>query len=198
MDDDLQLTIIRYGAFIGFFVFLVLGVLSFQKDPDFVFDKFLSAGILLLFFFVAKRLHLTLFEAGVGLFALVLHHLKLYGNSYGGIHFDIIMHFVGGFALSMILFQSLYGGRYLLSLRRIAILSLLAASGLGAFVEVLEFIGYSFLGSGEGILFYGTGDVGEWNNSAWDMIMNTIGAVVGIAVMLVLYWRSARNENNTK
>ena len=194
MKQEAQATIIRYATFIGFFIFLVLGVLSFEKDPDFVFDKFLTAAILLVFYFLHRKMHLTLFEASIGAFALILHHLKLYGNVYlGGIEFDLIMHFIGGYAISLVLFQALFGGNYLLSHRRIAVFALLAAIGMGTFVEILEFIGYSYLGKGEGILFYGTGDIGEWNDAAWDLIMNVSGAVLGIVTMLVLTWNSHKS-----
>ena len=54
-------------------------------------------------------------------------------------------------------------------------------------VEILEFVGYSFLGEGEGLLFYGTGDFGEWNNVSWDLISNTLGATSGSLGLLLHY-----------
>ena len=73
---------IRYGLLLGMFIFLVLGVLALGQDPDFVFDRFLSAGFFLFFFFFYKKMGLKLPVLLIGLGALILHHLKLYGGGY--------------------------------------------------------------------------------------------------------------------
>jgi uncharacterized membrane protein YjdF len=48
-------------------------------------------------------------------------------------------------------------------------------------MEIIEFIGYSVFGEGEGLLFFGKGDFGEWYNALWDMMCNMFGAI-GAAV----------------
>lgn len=73
-----------------------------------------------------------------------------------------------------------------------------AATGVGALVEVGEFVGYLTLGHGEGALMFGPGDSiegfggsdvideigGGWINASWDMIFNSIGAIAAIIIML--------------
>jgi len=71
-----------------------------------------------------------------------------------------------------------------------------AATGVGALVEVGEFVGYLTLGHGEGALMFGDGDGlggsdvineigGGWINASWDMIFNIFGAITGITMMLL-------------
>lgn len=83
----------------------------------------------------------------------------------------------------------------------------LAATGIGAVVEISEFVGYLFAGEGEGAFQFGPGDGvaglkgtefidaigGGWINEGWDFIYNTIGILVGIGIMLAI--RATRKEN---
>jgi uncharacterized membrane protein YjdF len=59
-----------------------------------------------------------------------------------------------------------------------------AAIGFAAFIEPFEYLGYSQLGTGEGILFYGAGD-GGWSDTAFDMFANMIGAALALALIYV-------------
>ena len=62
--------------------------------------------------------------------------------------------------------------------------------GIGAFNEVLEYVGFDVLGHGEGFLMYGDGDYspagGPWENACVDMLANLFGAVIGIGSFLLL------------
>ena len=76
----------------------------------------------------------------------------------------------------------------------------LATTGVGAVVELSEFIGYLKLGTGEGAFMFGPGDGvaglqgnelidaigGGWINEGWDFIFNTIGIIVGMGIMITL------------
>ncbi len=76
----------------------------------------------------------------------------------------------------------------------------LAATGVGAVVELTEFIGYLQYGMGEGAFMFGPGDGivghsgsdlidvigGGWINEGWDFVFNTIGILAGIVLMLIL------------
>ncbi|MBR9691535.1 DUF2238 domain-containing protein [Candidatus Woesearchaeota archaeon] len=160
--------------------FVAWGIYTISTgNVEFIFDRLFSAAIVLAALFLYKKMNLKLPVIIIGLFTLVLHHLKLYGNVYLGIPFDRIMHFTAGFAIALVFYQ------YLLSLEqkkqpnkiKIFFLSVCIAAGISSMIEIIEFIGYSILGQGEGLLFYGTGDFGEWNNVSWDLICNTSGAV---------------------
>ena len=55
--------------------------------------------------------------------------------------------------------------------------------GIGAFNEVLEYVGFDVLGYGSGFLEYGAGDSspvgGPWENASLDMLANLLGIIIG-------------------
>jgi uncharacterized membrane protein YjdF len=61
---------------------------------------------------------------------------------------------------------------------------------LGTVVELTEFIGFTFLGAGEGIMFTGPGDSDKspydhyWQyvDTMEDIIVNTLGSIVGVCL----------------
>ena len=79
-----------------------------------------------------------------------------------GIPFDRIMHFTAGIALAFVFYQFLSKSGIKTNKIALALLAIFIATGIASMTEIMEFIGYSFLGEGEGLLFYGTGDFGEW------------------------------------
>jgi len=172
--------IINAGTLIGFLFLFVKGIISITEgNPELISDRFFEAGLFLLMFFFYKKLKLRIWTLAIAAFAIVLHHMYLYGTFYFGIPFDHIMHLVAGFAVCVIFYQILLNSYKKPNLIGILLLSIILAMGLTSGMETVEFIGYSFLGEGEGILYYGTGDFGEWNNMSWDLIDNTLGAIAG-------------------
>jgi uncharacterized membrane protein YjdF len=193
--------VIRCGMLVGMFVFLALGVLALGGESDFVFDRFLAAGFFLFFLLSYKRMGLKLPVLLVGLGALILHHLKLYGQTYfGWLQFDMVMHFVGSFALALILHQylSTCEGMGCSGKAKVACLAVLAAAGLGTFIEITEYFGYAKLPAGEGILHYGLGDEGDWADSISDMMFNLLGATLGVLMMTLAHHIKRRNVKNLK
>lgn len=95
------------------------------------------------------------------------------------------MHFVGTFALALIIYQMIKPSQK--NVFTTALITILITMGLGTIIEHQEFIGYSIIGEGEGILGYGAGDWGEWNNISWDLIYNTLGAIVAALLSLLSY-----------
>ena len=200
MREGTEDLVIKCGLLTGMFVFLVLGVLALDRDPDFIFDRFLSAGFFLFFFFFYKKMGLRSLVLVIGVFALVLHHLKLYGNVYYGIPFDKIMHVIGGFALALILYQYLSSCEGVGCSSRVKLMAfaILGVAGLGTFIEITEYFGYAHLGNGEGLLFHGLGDGGsaslsDWADSVTDMMSNLLGAMMGAAVMVLAHFMKRRN-----
>ncbi len=178
---------IKYILFLTFIAFLVWGSITIVFwDVEFIFDRFFTAAAILAAFLLYDKMRLNAPIVIFSLLTLLMHHLKLYGNFYAGIPFDRIMHFTAGVALSLIFFHYFTTSRIRTNFLATALLAILVATGLGSMMEIMEFVGYSFLGEGEGLLFYGTGDFGEWNNSSWDMISNTLGAVLAIIVYPLL------------
>lgn len=177
-----------------FFGMAAWGVLSLGADPDFVFDKFLSAGffVVLLVLYERFRLNLKLIISVV--FAIGLHQAKLYGDVYFGfIQFDMIMHVVGAFAVALIIYQwFIHEERSTRHWKKVAFVTILVVMGIGAVLEIVEFFGYANLPEGGGILHYGEGDEGGWSDTAQDMMFNAAGALVGVVVMSAITVRRTR------
>jgi hypothetical protein len=185
--------IIHVTLLAGMFIFLLWGLLSLHEDPDFIFDKLLTAVMLLVFYRFYKILHTSVPSLLAAGFALTLHHLKLYGNHYFGLEFDMIMHFIGGFAACLVFYDYLQSMGKKRRWLRTSILVILITAGLGTFIEITEYFGYSYLGTGEGILFYGTGDTGGWTDAVWDMIFNVFGAITASGIASAVYcWRKKK------
>ena len=84
----------------------------------------------------------------------------------------------------------------------------LSATGVGALVELNEFVGYLSFGFGEGAFMFGPGDGvaglagsdlvdalgGGWINQGWDMITNTVGILVGMAIMIIIRLFNKKSE----
>lgn len=177
---------VKYGIFTLLAVFIFLTILSFSTgDLELIGDKFVAMGMLLVALLWYKSFNLSIPTAIFGAFALVLHHLKLYGNVYLNIPFDRWMHVIATMAIALIIFEyfKAHNKKNILSLFAICMISLMVALGAGSIIEIIEFMGYSFLGEGEGLLRYGVGDFGEWNNACWDLMSNTLGAFIGVTLM---------------
>jgi hypothetical protein len=182
MKEETADSIINLFLWCIFFFFIVWGTYTIlTKDVEFIFDRFFGAAVVLFFLLMYKKLHLSAQSIILVLLALGIHNLKLYGNVYLGLPFDRIMHFYAVFAISIAVFEFIDHCESEKCQRwwKIAFVTILVSIGIASLVEIMEFIGYSFLGEGEGILFYGTGDFGEWNNTSWDLISNSLGAIAG-------------------
>lgn len=177
---------VKYLIIVLLVIFIILTIHSFGTgNLEYIGDKILAVVALLVILWCYKSFHMNIPLALFAAFVFILHHLKLYGNFYLGIPFDRWIHFLGVMAVALLAFQFLkyHNKMKSLNLWDVCVFSFLTALGIASLIEVTEFIGYSFLGEGEGLLLYGTGDYGEWNNSSWDLICNTIGAFVAVTAM---------------
>ena len=71
-----------------------------------------------------------------------------------------------------------------LSRTKRVILLIIFALGIGVIGEIIEWGGYKVLGLGEGFFKYGVGDEGGWDNSIYDLIFNSIGAITMAIITL--------------
>ncbi len=174
--------LIKYLSIAATLFFVVWGIITiYIGNTDFIFDRFFSAGVCLLVFFIYKKMHLRLSLTVFDLFALLLHHLKLYGNFYLGITFDRIMHFIAVAAIAAMFYQYLYIADEKKSKLKASILSILIAVGIASIMEILEFIGYSFLASWRAFAAVDTFGL-VWLFSGHDTThaIAAAGAVVGV------------------
>ncbi len=174
-----SITWICIAAILVFFLFGVRAVI--KKDIYYIFDWFFCSLIVGIGLWIHKKVRINYTMLVLGLIAVTLHQMKLYGKVFFGLNFDGLFHFYSVFVVSLLMFRYIHHTqrREEDALLRTAVIAFFVAVGIGSMLEIFEYFGYYFLGPGEGILFYGVGDYGEWANSAWDMTSNVIGAAFG-------------------
>ncbi|MBN1386173.1 hypothetical protein JW968_04330 [Candidatus Woesearchaeota archaeon] len=166
---------------------------SFQ-GTEWVIDNIMLMGIALILYAVRKKYQINPYLMVMGSLGILLHGLGTFGwysTEPFGIRYDHYTHFFGAFVFCLIVFNYLYEtargngisrGRKLFE---IALFSIMISLGFGSIIEITEYVGFRFFGPGEGILFYGTGDFGEWQNTILDIIFNLIGALFGSMIMIL-------------
>jgi VanZ family protein len=161
---------------------------------------FMAVGVFFAWMYNTLKLNipiLTMLHIG-----LILHSFGIFGWYYISpipIAWERITHFFGILPMAMMFYKwmSQFMDTKLFTKRNLfAIITVFfAATGVGALVEVGEFVGYLTLGHGEGALMFGPGDSiggsdvineigGGWINASWDMIFNALGAITAIIIML--------------
>lgn len=168
---------------------VLLLVLLFQAlmigDWEYLFDRLFGMVQIVLLWVLWQRFRISLPVLLTAAFAIFLHQLKLYGNTYFGLGFDNYMHFIGTFAIALIIYGLLRTcqSRECRHPLKLYLLVFFTAVGAAAVIEPLEYLGYAELGVGDGILFYGAGD-GGWRDTAADLSANILGAA---AALMYLY-----------
>lgn len=199
MDKKTEEKIIDVSLIISFIIFTALGISAIiTKNVEFIYDRFFSAIIILFGYFIHRKIYLRLYAFLPIMAVAIMHHLKLYGLVfYGFIEFDMIMHFSAGFAIALILYSYLKyeidGSRF-----KYGLIAFLCTLGITSSNEIMEYIGYYFLGPGEGLLFYGTGDFGGYADTAWDLICNTLGAFFAVSLAIVLSSFARKKQGSKK
>lgn len=174
--------IVQWLCFLAIGFFLLWGVQAvIARNVQYIFDRFFGACLVWLCWRWRKELQLSWKKTLLGLATLSLHFLKLYGNTYYGVPFDHIMHTAAGFTIAVLCYSALE--KEVRNPWKTALVSLFLAFGIASSIEIVEFFGYNVLGSGEGILYYGTGDFGEYNNVCWDLISNMLGALIAVVAL---------------
>jgi hypothetical protein len=186
--DKTDYLIITVGV-IGIILGLISSIYSIiAGDIEFIFDGFFSAGIICFVLYLYREIDIKPSVLLFGLMIIVAHHLRLYGTFYFRIAFDHWIHTASGIFLGIVFYR--YFSKTIKNKAAIIALSILISAGFGAIFEILEFVGYLFVGAtgGQGILYYGLSDSLEYNNLGWDLVCNTLGAVLGSLVLLIKDW----------
>jgi len=168
-------------------------------------DLFVFIGLTLFYYWTwdTFRLNLPLFTL------LILGHILHAGGIFGwyhispvGIQWDHITHFLGALPFAILFYRFMepwMSTRFFTKKNLLILITIfMAATGVGAVVEISEFVGYLQLGFGDGAFMYGPGDGivglegsdlvdglgGGWVNAGWDFLYNTFGIIVGMLLMI--------------
>ena len=178
----------------------------------FIPDAIFTIAFLVVLFFTRKIWNLTPFSYSLIAFGFVLHNLGFLGF-YGKplpVDWDHITHFVGAMSFT-VLFYKFFEPKLEKKIATIKntityFVAGLAAFGVGAVIELLEFIAYIRLNRGDGILFTGPGDGltglaatdlieatgSTYTNVGYDLMFNMAGILV--AISLLILWRYRRKS----
>lgn len=196
-----------YVASLGILSFLVLIPLAILNSTSgFIPELIIFVVLTALFAYFSDSLRLTVPTFTLVILGMLSHGAGVfgfYGVSPVPIQWDHVTHFLSIFAFTLMIFG--YLGQWmdarLVTTRNVLLVVLVffAASGVGALIELSEFLGYLKYGFGEGAFAFGPGDGfetfaanntdliadlgGGWINTGWDLIWNTIGIALGILVM---------------
>lgn len=192
----------RYFIY-GFFaiVYVSFGVFNYLNSSQWLLDNVLSLFFLTAFFLLAKWLHVGKVSFILFNVALLSHNLGafgLYSISWGIFGYDNVVHFLSSFVAAYIVFNFI---AYKLHVKQhkkstfddhVPVLILLVISlvaMMGVLIEVMEFIGYTYLGAGDGIFFVGAGDsgdeadvTGQYVDTMSDILVNAAGTLLGVLV----------------
>ncbi len=150
---------------------IILIIILYQTDQYFKFNKL---GLWL--FNIWLVLHILGGLAsydGVRFYDLIL--LDLVGEPYYILKYDQFVHFYCYIVIAMLMWSVIHSiVKQNISNTVACIITILAASSLGALNEIIEFLAFIMLG---------TEGVGGYVNTAIDLVANLLGAIVGTLYM---------------
>lgn len=159
------------------FAYLIYDMFNTIGQTTWMYDQVLSMGLILIVYYFRSELHMGGFQYTLLLFILLLHNLGSFGfysNSYFGLEYDVWVHFLWG-VCGYLIFYNFHAAKNSHSIAFfMAFVSVMALSGVH---EVLEFAGMNLFGQGEGVLFYGYGDMGSFDTE-WDLTNALIGSLL--------------------
>ena len=170
---------------ITFLVILAgMELLALNLESHYKYDIPMCAVLLVFIYLVREFIHLNWIHFLLFALFLIIHCLGMFDfyELYPlGIEYDYWVHGIFGFISALVILRWLRMSD--LRLKRIVRISstLIVVLGISAAHELYEFAGAILLGSGEGVLFIGAGDLDQWDTQK-DMLNNVIGGLVGIFV----------------
>lgn len=197
--------------FVSFLIYVTFGVYNFVNNSQWLYDNIITIVFLILVYSLNKWLKLQKTGLIIINIALLTHNLGVFGyyswkNPF--IEYDTIVHFISSCAASYVLFNFVARKLHIKKKQRVKhtvvdehmavifFLVIASVSFLGSFVELIEYGGYRLFGEGEGILFTGAGDLsndtsceGQYIDTMEDIIVNTLGSIVGTLLYYLLKYK---------
>ena len=198
------------------FLAVMCTIIAFKHNTGFVKDIILSVLLIALAFTLYNKLRLTPMSLSILCLAFTVHDLGTFGfysdpNLF--IPYDWITHFLGIFAATIVIANFLSSSltkskKFKFNDSMILFIAFLAALGIGALVELLEFSGYILLGPGDSIFQLATVDFAEtssgniitdmfsglYGDTIGDFICNVIGALVAVILFSVNFFKFKREK----
>lgn len=165
-------------------IFAGMEIIALNAESHYKYDIPMCAALLVFVYFVRKAIHLSWLHFLFFALFLVMHCLGMFDfyELYPlGVEYDYWVHSIFGFISALVILRWLRMSELHLK-RAVRIAStLVIVLGISAAHELYEFAGAILLGSGEGVLFIGAGDLDQWDTQK-DMLNNVIGGLIGIFI----------------
>lgn len=183
-------------------IYIVFAFYNFQTNSKWLIDNIIAMFFLTVMLFVNNWLKVGRSEFIMFNMAFLLHNLGtvgFYNFEWGILAYDNIVHFFASFVAACIIFNFIERKLHIKENERtkktlfdehkviFIFLIISSVAMLGVIVEITEFSGFLFLGSGGGIFYTGAGDSGSPENPAGqyidtmtDIIVNTLGSIFGV------------------
>lgn len=159
-------------------------IVALTMESHYKYDIPMCVALLVFVYMVRAVIHLNWIHFLLFACFLIIHCLgmfDLYESYPMGIEYDYWVHSIFGFISALVILRWLrMSDLHLKRIVRIAS-TLVIVLGISAAHELYEFAGAILLGSGEGVLFIGAGDLDQWDTQK-DMLNNVIGGLIGIFI----------------
>jgi len=182
-------------------IFIFLEFYSISIGSHYRWDFFFVIGVLLITYLIRFRIHLHMFHFFLICLFMVVHNFGvfgLYGTKIYGVEFDFLMHMSGGFISSLVVYRYYkfvnFSKRY--GKLRMYLLVMVIVLGISSIHEIVEIVGGSLLGEGEGVFYRGPGDMDPWDTQK-DLWNNFVGIVLGI-ISYVIYEKEFPEKKKSK
>lgn len=217
MRDKIVMTVI--SAFI-FLTFIPLAIIN--ETFGWIPDVIIFLGLVVFYYFFWEMLDMNIPIYLVLIIGHISHAMGIFGwysmNPFL-IQYDHITHFLGSLGVVLVIWQFMkrWMDKRLITKKNIMLLGVvvMAAFGVGATVELMEFVGYLSFGMGDdGIFFFGAGDGitglagnelidalgGGWINLGWDLVYNALGIITGIILYYIARktWQTYKKQKIRK
>lgn len=165
-------------------ILAVMEIMALTMESHYKYDIPMCAALLVFVYMVRAAIHLSWLHYLLFACFLIIHCLgmfDLYESYPMGIEYDYWVHSIFGFISALVILRWLRRSDLHLK-RTVRIAStLVIVLGVSAAHELYEYAGAILLGSGEGVLFIGAGDLDQWDTQK-DMLNNVIGGLIGILI----------------
>mgnify|MGYP006288002357 CR=1 FL=1 len=145
--------------------------------------------ITVLIYAVGRHYRISPNLIAAGMMVTLPHAIGILGP-YSLAHYDFFSHLFALFFLSLYIAEIVHAISGCPRNLVMFFILLFATIGISALHEIVEFLGYKLLGTGNSVFQMGSGDftaeIGIWQNSMIDMLFGTLGASLGL---LLWFWR---------
>lgn len=164
---------------------VVFAIHAYINKTEWFSDQFLAVSLLLIGLIFHKKLKLNPYLYFILALSITIHDAGTFGFyniSPVSIQYDHITHFFALFSLTLFFYNYFYK-KAEFNILEISIISLLIAMGIGALIEIWEFIGHitrtNFFA---GLTLDKTDQGREWVNSMIDLLYNGAGCLAAILI----------------